>query len=370
MIKSIFLSSKLILLFTAISCLNFSSSTDSSSLEAREVNVIKNDYSALLENEKNSIDIYRRVAPSVVNVTNIQVARSFWDPNPIEVPRGSGSGFVWDQDGHIVTNAHVIQGGSRFVVNFQNDPNPYEAKLVASEPRKDIAVLKLEKKPKKLIPINIASSNDLMVGQKAIAIGNPFGFDHSMSVGTVSALGRKIDGIGGVKIHDMIQTDAAINVGNSGGPLLNSQGNLIGMNTVIISQTGGSVGLGFAVPADAISTIVPQLIVHGKIIRPGMGIGILEDQYANYFGIKEGLVIKFVEEDSSADKAGLRGMRRDQQGRYILGDILLSIDEKPVNSFDDIFHILEKYKVGDEVEITYLREDKKQKAKVKLMSLN
>ena len=235
----------------------------------------------LLSVETKTIEIYRKVVPSTVNVSNMKLARTF-NYGEIEVPQGAGSGFVWNEDGHIVTNFHVVQGGTSFIVTFNNDPKQYKATLVGTAPDKDIAVLKLDEKPAKLVPVSIGSSKDLQVGQYAFAIGSPFGLDYSLSTGVISALGRKIDGIGGVKINDMIQTDAAINMGNSGGPLLNSSSNLIGMNTVIFSTSGSSAGLGFAVPVDTIKMVVPQLIKHGKIIRPGLGIGIVPDSRKRY----------------------------------------------------------------------------------------
>jgi len=202
-----------------------------------------------------------------------------------------------------------------------------------------------------------------------LAIGSPFGLDHTLTTGIVSALGRKIDGFGGVKIHDMIQTDAAINMGNSGGPLLDSSGKLIGVNTMIFSTSGSSAGLGFAVPVDTVKMIVPQLIQHGKVIRPGLGIGVLPEGAKKRIGIKEGVVITFVDEDGPAGKAGLKGLAQDRRGRVIMGDVLVAIDSKEVNSLDDIYHALEKYKIGDTVAVKYLREGKKKEARIKLQAL-
>src|SRR5690606_4532445 len=178
------------------------------------------------------------------------------------------------------------------IVNFHNDPKQYEAEVIGSEPRKDVAILKVKNPPKNKKPLPIGSSNKLVVRQKALAIGNPFGLDHTITEGIISALERKIQGIGGVKIHGMIQTDCSINPGNSGGPLLNSAGQLIGMNTMIFSASGSSAGIGFAVPVDTIKRIVPDLIRFGKVNRPGLGIALLEDIYKGYFNITEGLVIK------------------------------------------------------------------------------
>jgi len=324
---------------------------------------------ALLEVEEKTIALYRDVLPSVVNVSNIKLARDFIH-RTVEIPQGAGSGFVWDTRGHIVTNFHVVQGGNDFVITFQNDPKQYRASLVGVEPKKDIAVLKLKELPAKLVPIRPGSSKDLQVGQMTFAIGSPFGLDHTLTTGIVSALGRKIDGIGGVKIHDMIQTDAAINMGNSGGPLLNSRGELIGMNTMIFSTSGSSAGLGFAVPVDTVKLIAPELIQHGRIIRPGLGIGILPENLKQRLGVyEEGVIISHIDETGAAAKAGLEGMKQDRFGRVILGDIILSIDGKKVSSLDDIYHALEQYKIGDAVEVTYSRRGKTSKTRVKLQSL-
>ena len=324
---------------------------------------------ALLEVEEKTIALYRDVLPSVVNVSNIKLARDFIH-RTVEIPQGAGSGFVWDTRGHIVTNFHVVQGGNDFVITFQNDPKQYRASLVGVEPKKDIAVLKLKELPAKLVPIRPGSSKDLQVGQMTFAIGSPFGLDHTLTTGIVSALGRKIDGIGGVKIHDMIQTDAAINMGNSGGPLLNSQGYLIGMNTVIFSTSGSSAGLGFAVPADTIKLIVPELIQHGKIIRPGIGIGIMPEGAKQRLGLDDkGVIISYVDENGPAGKAGLQGMTQDRFGRVYLGDVILKVAGKEVNSLDDIYHVLEQSKIGDTVEVQYLRKGKPNTVKVKLQAL-
>ena len=321
------------------------------------------------ENEKNTIHIFQENVYSVVNVSNIQIAKSIWNYGAIEVPAGAGTGIVWGEDGYIVTNFHVVQGGDSFLISFHKDPKQYKATLVGIEPRHDIAVLKLSEKPNKLRPINIGRSSGLMVGQKALAIGNPYGLDHTITEGIISAVDRKIDGIGGVKIYGMIQTDASINPGNSGGPLLNSSGELIGMNTVIISQSGASAGVGFAVPVDNINRIAPQLIKYGKVIRPGLGIGIAPDDLKFRFGIQEGIVISYIDSNGPAAKAGIKGMAQDKYGRIYLGDIITAIDGKKTNTYDDIYHILDDYKTGDNVEITYKRKEKLYKIKIKLVAV-
>lgn len=321
---------------------------------------------SLTDSEKNSIKTFQETVNSVVFVSNMKLAKSLWSYGEVEIPAGAGSGYVWDNEGHIVTNFHVVQGGDSFIISFHKDSKQYKAKLVGVEPRQDIAVLKLIEKPSNLTPIKVGSSKDLVVGQKAMAIGNPFGLDHTLTEGIISALDRKIDGIGGVKIHGMVQTDAAINPGNSGGPLLNSSGEMIGMNTVIYSNSGSSAGVGFAVPMDSIKMIVPELIKYGKVTRPALGIGIAPEAIRYRFGINEGIIIATIFEQGPAEKAGLKGMAQDAFGRYYLGDIILAVGEDKVNSHDDIFHVLGKYKIGDTVEITYKRKDAIKKVKVKL----
>ena len=196
-----------------------------------------------------------------------------------EIPQGTGSGFVWDQDGHIVTNFHVVQEGDRANVTL-NDGSTYPATIVGTTPDKDIAVLKIDAPPQKLLPLPIGQSSNLKVGQKVLAIGNPFGLDQTLTTGVISGLGREIKSVSGRPIHDVIQTDASINPGNSGGPLLDSSGRLIGINTAIYSPSGANAGIGFAVPVDTVNQIVPQLMKFGKITRPGLGISILADQIA------------------------------------------------------------------------------------------
>lgn len=339
-------------------------------LSRQGVTAIKDDKSlaGLLESEKNTIAVVKQSVDSVVSITTSQLART-WDYGTVEIPRGAGSGFVWDNDGHIVTNFHVVKGASSLYVHFNNDKAQYEAKVIGVEPNKDVAVLQLQKRPEKLIPVNVGSSSNLMQGQQTFAIGNPLGLDHSVTSGIVSALDRKIDGIGGIKIYGMIQTDAAINQGNSGGPLLSSKGEVIGMNTMIVSRSGSSAGLGFAVPVDTISRVVPQLIKHGKVIRPGLGIGVLEDHVRDQYVGSKGVVLSFVDPEGAAGKAGLKGMMRDRYGRIYLGDIILKVDDKEVNTRDDIFHILEEYKIGETITLEYLRDQKKNKLQLKLKAL-
>lgn len=333
-------------------------------------NLKEKESGVMLENERNSISVFQNVVDSVVNVSNMRKASARFHMDSTEVESGMGSGFVWDKDGHIVTNFHVVDEGDSFLVTFRDDKKQYRAKLAGADPKKDLAVLKLIESPKNLRPIAVGNSKTLQVGQKSLAIGNPLGFDHSLTTGTVSALERSIKGYGGVSINGMIQTDAAINPGNSGGALLDSQGKLIGINTMIFSGGGAaSAGLGFAIPVDTVKSIVPQLIKHGKVIRPGLGVAVLEDYYAARFGLREGVMLKFVDPKGPSGKAGLKGITRNRYGEYFLGDIIVGIDTKPIKSYDDLFSIIDNYKIGDIVKVKYIRENKEKIAEIKLVQI-
>jgi S1-C subfamily serine protease len=325
----------------------------------------------LIEYEKNSINVFQSTADSIVNVSNMKMTRSFFDMDANEVQTGVGSGFLWDINGHIVTNFHVVDGGDSFQISFKDDKKQYKAKFVGADPKKDIAVLKLIETPRNLKPINVGESKGLLVGQKTLAIGNPLGLDHSLSTGAVSALERKIPGYGGVSIYGMIQTDASINPGNSGGALLDSSGKLIGMNTMIFNAGGSqsSAGLGFAIPIDTIKLVVPQLIKYGKVIRPGLGVAILEPQYSYRYGIENGVMIKYVDPKSPAANSGLRGITRDKKGQYYFGDIIIGINSTSIKTFDDLYNTIDSYKIGDTVKVKFLRENKEKSIDVKLIQI-
>lgn len=316
----------------------------------------------LTEDERNTIDIVKKSKNSVVFITNIQLVRDFFF-NQEQVPRGSGSGFLWDDQGHIVTNYHVIEEGDIFSVTLPNKEQR-QARIVGKEASKDIAVLRLQGDLKSLTAVKVGSSENLEVGQKVIAIGNPFGFDYTVTKGIVSALGRRMLGAGGVSIRDMIQTDASINPGNSGGPLLNSNGELIGMNTLIVSPSGASSGLGFAVPVDTIKKIVPQLIRFGKVTKAGLPLILLTDEQAQRFGVDiSGVAIIQAPAGSS-----LRGFSRDSRGYRYIGDVITAIDQTKVKSYDDLYSALENYKIGDTVTLTVEKEGKTRKVQIKLVS--
>jgi S1-C subfamily serine protease len=320
----------------------------------------------LSQAEQATIDIFKKAAPSVVHVTNLRHASGRFSLNEQEIEAGLGSGFVWDDQGHIVTNAHVVQGADSARVVFQ-DGTSYETNQLWTYPDKDIAVLHINAPKSKLVPIDVGSSHDLQVGQSTFAIGNPYGLDHTLTTGIVSALGREITSPNDRTIRGVIQTNAAINPGNSGGPLLDSFGRLIGMNTAILSKSGTFGGIGFAIPVDEINRVVPQLINNDhKVVRPRLGVQIAEDQQAKQLGVAEGAMIVRVLPGSPAETAGLRGVQQDEQGRLLLGDVLVSIDNKPIKSGKDLFSVLEPYKAGDTVTIDYLRDGKKQETKATL----
>lgn len=324
----------------------------------------------LIENERNSISVFQNTATSVVNVANIRKSRSFFDMDATEFQAGIGSGIVWDNKGHIITNFHVIDNADSFRIAFKDDPKEYNAKFIGGDPKNDIAVLKLQELPKNLKPLALGDSKSLLVGQKALAIGNPLGLDHSLSTGSISALGRKIKGYAGVSISNMIQTDASINPGNSGGALLDSQGKLIGINTMIYNAggTSSSAGLGFAIPVNTVKDIVPQIIQFGKVNRPGLGVGILEEQYANRFGVQEGVMIRYVEPKSNAAKAGLKGLMQDSR-RYYPGDIIIGINNDKIKSFDDLYLAVNKYKVGEKVKVKVIRDGKERVFEIALVQI-
>lgn len=330
--------------------------------------ITRNLQAQLTEDEKNTIEVVKKAQNSVVFITNIQLVRDFFSWTEEAVPRGSGSGFIWDDRGHIITNYHVIEDGDLFNITLPNQEER-QAKLVGKEPNKDIAVLKIEGSLKGLFPIKIGTSSNLQVGQKVIAIGNPFGFDHTVTTGIVSALGRSMPGAGGVTIRDMIQTDAAINPGNSGGPLLNSAGELIGMNTMIVSPSRSSSGIGFAIPVDTIKKIVPQIIQYGRVIRPGLGLTLLSDRYSQRLGI-QGVVIYEVPADSEAYRKGLRGLTRSRMGRLVIQDVIKEIDGKKIRSYDDLYNLLDDYKIGDRVTLTVERDGKTRKVDLTLVRVD
>ncbi|WP_447965618.1 S1C family serine protease [Nitrospira sp. Ecomares 2.1] len=317
--------------------------------------------------ELNTIAVFEKAAQSVVYITNTAVRRDIWSLNTFEVPQGSGSGFIWNRQGHIVTNYHVIYGADSIQVVL-DDQSTRDARIIGVDPDHDLAVLQITGKTDTLMPLDIGNSQDLRVGQRVLAIGNPFGLDHTLTTGVVSALGRSIKSVNDRTIEGAIQTDAAINPGNSGGPLLNSAGKLIGVNTQIVSPSGAYAGIGFAVPVDIVKRIVPQLIQHGKVIRPGLGISLIPDAIAARWGIK-GIVIAKVLPGSMADKAGLQGLEETANGRIRLGDVITAIDGETLRTYDDLARMLDRHNVGDRIKLGIRRNGKEHTLSLQLQAV-
>jgi S1-C subfamily serine protease len=312
----------------------------------------------LTAEEVRTIEIFRRASRSVVYITTLAVRRDFFSFDVFQVPQGSGTGFFWDREGHIVTNYHVLRGADRVSVTLA-DQSDWPAQLVGVAPEKDLAVLQIQAPAEKLVPLDVGNSSDLMVGRTVLAVGNPFGLDQTLTVGVVSALGRELESPAGRTIRDVIQTDAAINPGNSGGPLLDSRGRLVGVNTAIYSPSGASAGIGFAVPVDTVARLVPQLIEFGKPIEPGLeGVDWLSDYLASRSGL-QGAVIRYVEPRSQASDLGLEGISVGRMGRYLLGDTVVAVDGEDVRSVDELRNAFEAAGVGREVTITVEREGRR-----------
>ena len=308
----------------------------------------------LTDAEQSTIELFRSAAPSVVFITSVDVRTDPFRRNIMEIPRGTGSGFVWDGNGHVVTNFHVIRGANAFRVTLA-DQSVWPAQPVGSSPNRDLAVLRLQAPADRLRAIPIGTSSDLLVGQHVLAIGNPIGLDHTLSTGGISGLGREIQAITGRPISGVIQTDAAINPGNSGGPLLDTSGRLIGINTAIYSPSGASAGIGFAVPVDTVSRIVPQLILHGREIRPLLGAEIAEPDVMRQLGVAGALILK-VQPGSPVATAGLQPTRIDMAtGAIVLGDIIVGMDGEPVNEPNDLFRVLDERRPGQRITLTILR---------------
>lgn len=313
----------------------------------------------LTNTEQATINLFENSAPSVCFITTLNQQRDYWSRNITEIPAGSGSGFIWDTEGHIITNFHVLQNGTKFKVTL-SDGSTWDAFIIGKEPNKDLAVLKIKASKDKLKPIPVGRSSNLKVGQSVYAIGNPFGLDQSLTTGVISALGREITSVGGRPIRDVIQTDAAINPGNSGGPLLDSGGRLIGVNTMIYSTSGASAGIGFSIPVDEVNWVVSDLIKYGEVKRPKIGVELLPPQYAQNWGI-EGAMITGLVPNGSAKLAGLRPLEQTRNGDIVFGDIITAIDGQPIKSNNDLFLVLEKYNAGDKVEITFIRDENQKK---------
>ena len=318
----------------------------------------------LLPEERTTVNLFRQASPSVVNITTVTNRRNVFARRIDRVPEGTGTGFIWDERGHVVTNYHVVFRADEALVTL-SDQSTWPAALVGGDPHVDIAVLKIEAPADKLRPIAVGSSRDLQVGQSVMAIGNPFGLDHTLTTGVISALDREVSSLTNRLIRGVIQTDAAINPGNSGGPLLDSSGRLIGVNTQIVSSSGSWGGIGFAIPVDTVNWVVPELIAHGEVERPLIGVE-LDDSLLRARGVKGALVTNVVP-GSGADKAGMRASRRTRRG-IVLGDLITAIEGREVASVNDVHTIVEDFRVGDVVTVTVVRRDGEEDLEVRLSS--
>ncbi|KAH1100098.1 hypothetical protein AAZX31_13G048800 [Glycine max] len=321
--------------------------------------------------EDRIVQLFERNTYSVVNIFDVTLRPQLNVTGVVEIPEGNGSGVVWDEEGHIVTNYHVIGNA------LSRNPNSgevvarvnilaseglqknFEGRLIGADRLKDLAVLKVEAPKDILRPIKVGQSSSLKVGQQCLAIGNPFGFDHTLTVGVISGLNRDISSQTGVTIGGGVQTDAAINPGNSGGPLLDSKGSLIGINTAIFTRTGTSAGVGFAIPSSTVLRIVPQLIQFGKVVRAGLNVDIAPDLIANQLNVRNGALVLLVPANSLAAKAGLNPTTRGFAGNIVLGDIIVAVDNKPVKSKADLLKALDDYNVGDKVVLMIQRGSEK-----------
>lgn len=327
---------------------------------------------ATVSDEQNSIEVYKTLSPGVAFIRTSAQSQNFWGDES-ETERGNGSGSVLDAQGHILTNYHVVEGANtKLTVTFGGEKT-YPAKLVGGDPDTDLAVIKIEPGTDKLTVVQLGDSEQLEVGQKVLAIGNPFGFDRTLTTGVISGLQRPIKARNGRTIEGAIQTDASINPGNSGGPLLDKFGRMIGINSQILSPSGGSVGVGFAIPVNIAKRIVPQLIQFGEVRRPKLGATLYSVEQLVERGIQmpvaKGLLIRSISQGGSAAGAGLRGLSQDNNGELVLGDIITSIDGTKVGSLDELYRFLDKKQIGDTVQVEFYRGNKTQTIAVKLMPL-
>ena len=317
------------------------------------------------DDEANTTEVFQRASPAVVFVTSSELRRQRFTRNITEIPRGAGSGFVWDaQSGLVVTNYHVVSGADRLTITLV-DEQAFQAEVVGLAPERDLAVLRIIDPPGNLTELPVGDSSELSVGRKVMAIGNPFGLDTTLTVGVVSALDREIQSPSNRTIRGVIQTDAAINPGNSGGPLLNSLGQLVGVNTAIFSPSGGSAGIGFAIPVNTVSEVVPQLIAFGKIMRPVLGVELASDRWLRRYRV-DGVPIVRTYRGFPAENAGMVGARRGSRGEIILGDVIVEIEGERVANNDEFLSAMEKHRVGDTIDIVTTREGVEKRFRVEL----
>lgn len=321
----------------------------------------------LAADEKSTIELFEKARHSVVFITTRAQVVDFWTRNVFSVPRGTGSGFIWDDEGHVVTNYHVVEGASEALVKLA-DGRSFKAALVGTSPEHDIAVLRIGVGFKRPPPVPLGTSSDLRVGQKVFAIGNPFGLDWTLTTGIVSALDRSLAGDGGPSINHLIQTDAAINPGNSGGPLLDSAGRLIGINTAIYSPSGASAGIGFAVPVDSVNRVVPQIVKTGKYLQPVLGIEVdtgANQRLTELTGV-EGVFVLGVPRGSAAEAAGLKGVGFARDGSVVPGDVITAVEGQEVKTVEQLLATLDDYRIGDQVRLSVTRGDQAREVRVTL----
>ena len=321
-----------------------------------------------VSDEQNSIEVYKSLSPGVAFITSTSIQQGFW--GDVQEGKGSGSGSVIDNQGHILTNYHVVEGAQKLTVSLGGDKT-YPARYVGGDPDTDLAVIKIDPPSSGLTIVPLGDSDKLSVGQKVLAIGNPFGLDRTLTTGVISGLQRPIRARNNRPIDAAIQTDASINPGNSGGPLLDKFGKMIGINSQILSPAGGSVGVGFAVPVNTAKRVIPQILQYGEVRRPKIGAGLLSVGDLRERGIQlpveSGLLVRNTTPGGSAQRAGLRGLTQDANGEVIVGDIITSIDGEKVNDMDDLYRFLDKKQFGDTVQVQILRSGKTQVLPVKLV---
>lgn len=323
-----------------------------------------------VSDEQNNIEVYRSVAPGVAFINTTSYTHDWW--GDIQEGKGNGSGSVIDSEGHILTNFHVVERAQKVTVHFGGD-KVYPAKIVGLDPDTDLAVIKIDAPPQSLTVVPLGDSDKLSVGQKVLAIGNPFGLDRTLTTGVISGLQRPIRARNGQPIDAAIQTDASINPGNSGGPLLDKFGRMIGINSQILSPAGGSIGVGFAVPVNTAKRVVPQLIQYGAVRRPNLGIQAVGVEELTQRGIalpvKKGLLLYSVQTNGPAANAGLRGLSRDVNNRVVIGDVITSIDGQAIGDLDDLYRTLDKRQIGDTISVTIFRDEKEVVLPIKLTQL-
>lgn len=322
---------------------------------------------ALATDEENNVQVYKAISPGVVSIKSTSYRQDFF--GQVEEGQGSGSGSVIDDQGHILTNYHVIEGAQKLSASIGGGKT-YPARVIGGDPDTDLAVIKVDAPREALTIIPLGDSDRLVVGQKVLAIGNPFGFDRTLTTGVISGLQRPIRARNGRPIEGAIQTDASINPGNSGGPLLNSHGQMIGINSQILSPSGASAGVGFAIPVSIAKRIVPELIKNGVVSRPKLGVGTRDIQYLKGqvdLPVSEGVMIWEIAPNSSAAAAGLRGLAQTEDGEIVMGDIIVAIDSEKVSERDDLFRILDKHKIGDVVKVDIYRDNRKMTVPVRLL---